>query len=78
MLWDFCDLNDGANWDTMEECTPPCEMGENSENDARCKAPEEPEPPEEERRRRRLLAAAARAQRRQLQRLWQQRRPPRL
>jgi len=50
VLWEFCDGNDGDNWD-LPECTPPCEMEANLEN-PKCSPPEEPGEPEDGQRRR--------------------------
>ena len=39
-FFDFCDANDGDNWD-LPSCTPPCELLDNPDTDARCKDPDD-------------------------------------
>jgi hypothetical protein len=37
-FFDFCDARGGANWD-LPQCTPPCELLDRPESDARCRDP---------------------------------------
>ncbi len=37
-FYDFCDANYGRNWD-LPQCTPPCELLDDPDTDARCREP---------------------------------------